>query len=165
MHKKKDIVINTGPLLALIAAFNDLSILNGLYNRVLVSREVILEIEAGGSSGFGMDIFNKADFLEKSIAPLSINPFLQNSLDLGEASVIQLALNEKIQTVCIDESMGRRVARLNDLQLTGSIGILICAKYNGFDFSMSDTIDKMKSHGIYLSQNVINFALKQAKEL
>jgi predicted nucleic acid-binding protein len=35
---------------------------------------------------------------------------LLNSLDAGEASVIQLALNERIRTVCIDESAGRRLA-------------------------------------------------------
>lgn len=164
MHKKEAIVINTGPILALIAAFNDLSILNKLYNRVLVSREVVLEIEAGGSSGFGIGIFDQSDFLEKKETLLSINSFLKNSLDLGEAFVIQLALNENIQTVCIDESVGRRVARLNNLKLTGSIGLLIRAKHSGFDFSMFDTINKMKSHGIYLSQKVVNLALKQVNE-
>ena len=165
MHEPKDIVINTGPLLALIASFNDLTILNKLYKRVFVSREVILEIEAGGSSGFGVDVFNKSNFLDKSTALLSISPFLQNALDLGEASVIQLALNNNIQTVCIDEAMGRRVARLNNLQLTGSIGMLIHAKHIGFNFSMTEAIENMKSHGIYLSRNLIEYALKQVNEI
>ena len=90
---------------------------------------------------------------------------MRNALDLGEASVIQLALDENIQTVCIDESMGRRIARLNGLRLTGSIGVLIRAKQNGFDFSMLDALHKMQSHGIYLSEKVINLALRQVKEI
>ena len=84
---------------------------------------------------------------------------------MGEASVIQLALDENIHTVCIDESMGRRIARLNGLKLTGSIGVLIRAKQDGFDFSIREAINRMQSQGIYLSQKVVDFALKQVNEI
>jgi predicted nucleic acid-binding protein len=67
-------------------------------------------------------------------------------LDCGEAAVIQLALNEGIQTVCIDEVQGRRIARLSNLSLTGSIGILIRAKKEDYSFSMPDAIERMKKH-------------------
>ena len=95
---------------------------------------------------------------------MNITPFLRNALDLGEASVIQLALDENIHTVCIDEAMGRRIARLNGLKLTGSIGVLIRAKRAGFDFSMRETTNRMQAQGIFLSQKVINFALEQSNE-
>jgi predicted nucleic acid-binding protein len=136
MPETEELVINTGPLLALIAGIGDLSLLELLYKRVLVPFEVCQEIEA-----------------------------VRNALDLGEASVIQLALNENIHTVCIDEPMGRRIARLNGLKLTGSIGVLIRAKQDGFDFSMREAINRMQSQGIYLSQKVVDFALKQVNEL
>jgi predicted nucleic acid-binding protein len=164
MPETEELVINTGPLLALIAGIGDLSFLSGLYKRILVSFEVSEEIEAGGASGFGVIEFRKSNFLEKRPNPIAISPFLRNALDLGEASVIQLALDENIQTVCIDESVGRRIARLNGLKLTGSIGVLVRAKQNGFDFSMLDAIKRMQSQGIYLSEHVINFALQQAGE-
>ena len=164
MHKTDELVINTGPLLALIAGIGNLSFLQLLYKRVLVSFEVSEEIKAGGSTGFGLKEFEESDFLEKWPKPLTINPFLRNALDLGEASVIQLALDENISTVCIDESVGRRIARLNNLKLTGSIGVLIRAKQNGFDFSMHHAIERMQSRGIYLSQKVITFALQQVKD-
>jgi len=160
MPETEELVINTGPLLALIAGIGDLSFLDLLYKRVLVSFEVCQEIEAGGTSGFGVSEFRKSSFIEKRSNPLTITPFLRNVLDLGEASVIQLALDENIHTVCIDESMGRRIARLNGLKLTGSIGVLIRAKQDGFDFSMCDAINRMQSQGIYLSQKVVDFALR-----
>ena len=161
MHKTKEIVINTGPLLAMIASIGDLSFLEQMYKRVLVPFEVCREIEAGGSSGFGVNEFRTAEFIEKSSGPLKIPSFLRNTLDIGEASVIQYALDENIQTVCIDEAMGRRIARLNGLSLTGSIGVLIRAKQEGFAFSMQEAINRMQSHGIYLSQKVIDFALNR----
>jgi len=125
MHKPKSIVINTGPIIALVAALGDLSILKRLYKDVLV--------------------------------PIQ-------TLDIGEASVVQLAVQKNISVVCIDEAVGRRVARLNGLKLTGSIGILIRAKKEGFPIVISDVIQRMKSHGIWLSEGVISFALEQAGE-
>jgi predicted nucleic acid-binding protein len=116
------IVTNTTPLLALSAACGSLEILRGLYERVIVPREVEQEIMAGGASLFGIPVFEQADWLERRTQPVQINPWLTNTLDRGEASVIQTALNESITLVCIDETVGRRIARLNGLALTGSIG-------------------------------------------
>jgi predicted nucleic acid-binding protein len=165
MPENKSLVINTGPLLALIAGYGDLSLLEKLYQHVLEPFEVCQEIESGGAKAFGVKTFYQDGFLEKQSTPLDIVQFLKNSLDLGEASVIQLALNENIQTVCIDEAVGRRVARLNGLSLTGSIGVLIRARKAGFTFSMREAINRMHSKGIYLSQSVINFALQQSHEI
>ena len=86
-------------------------------------------------------------------------------MDLGEASVIQFALNNQIKTVCIDEAVGRRIARLNGLSLTGSIGILLKAKQYDSSISIKTAIDNMLAHNIRLSSTVIHFALKQANEL
>lgn len=165
MPKTDSLVINTGPLLALTAGYGDLSLLEKVYRRVLVPFEVCQEIGMGGTTAFGVTEFSNSKFLEKQSKPLVIVEFLKNSLDLGEASVIQLALNEKIHTVCIDEAVGRRVARLNGLDLTGSIGVLIRARKNGLDFSMREAINRMQSNGIYLSQKVIAFALQQSNEI
>ena len=164
MPDTENIVINTGPVIALVAALKDLTFLESLYKRILVPFEVCREIESGGYSGFGVNEFRKAHFLEKIKKPLSISPFLQNTLDLGEASVIQLAIDEQIPVVCIDEVLGRRIARLNNLRLTGSIGILIRAKKLGMDFTMKNCLNEMKAKGIYLSEKVVDFALKQVGE-
>lgn len=164
MPNSKEIVINTSPLLALSAALGDLSVLQTLYKQVFVPFEVCQEIEKGGSMGFSVAEFKAATFLNKLDKPLTISPFLKNSLDIGEASVIQLALDKGVETVCIDETVGRRIARLNNLSLTGSIGILIRASKQGHLFSMSEAIKNMQARGIWLSNNVIAIALKEAEK-
>jgi predicted nucleic acid-binding protein len=164
MPDSKQIVINTSPLLALSAALGDLSLLQSLYTEVFVPFEVCQEIEKGGLSGFSVAEFKAAHFLHKLDKPLIISPFLKNSLDIGEASVIQLALDKGIQTVCIDETVGRRIARLNNLTLTGSIGILIRAHREGYLFSMPEAIKNMQARGIWLSDNVISIALKEVEK-
>ncbi|AVH67466.1 DUF3368 domain-containing protein [Nostoc sp. 'Peltigera membranacea cyanobiont' N6] len=163
MPNTEIIVINTAPIISLVAALGDLDVLQ-LYTQVLVPFEVCQELLVGGASGFAVAEFEAATWLKKWPTPLNISPFLLNSLDLGEASVIQLALNESISTVCIDETVGRRIARLSGLNLTGSIGILLRAKQEGYPVLMRQAIERMINRGIRLSETVIAVALRQAEE-
>ena len=163
MPETQDIVINTSPIIALVAALGDLRVLQ-IYRHVWVPLEVSQEIAAGGAAKFALAEFTAAHWLHKRAQPVNIAPHLLNTLDKGEASVIQLALDEDIQTVVIDEAAGRRIARINGLAVTGSIGILLRAKNEGHPFSMQEAIDRMQARGIWLSDRVIAFALTQAGE-
>lgn len=160
-EQAKSIVTNTTPLIALTAATGSLDVLRELYARVVVPHEVAAEIRAGGKEAFGLDVFEKASWLEISQNPVVLPPYLQNSLDRGEASVIQTALQEGIELVCIDEVAGRRIARLSKLNLTGSIGILLKAKSMGYPLSIPETIERMRARGIWLSEAVVRFAMEQ----
>lgn len=164
MPETNRIVINTAPIISLVAALGDLTVLQSLYNQVLVPCEVCQEIRAGGTSGFGVTEFEAAHWLQKWQTPQNIPPLLLNSLDLGEAAVIQLAINESIQTVCIDEVAGRRIARLSGLSVTGTIGILLRTKREGYPISVKQAIQRMLDLGIRLSATVITFAIEQAGE-
>lgn len=165
MPNPKKIVINTSPLIALVAAVGDLRILQSLYEEVWVPLEVAEEILAGGASGFAIVEFQQATWLIKQTVPLQISPSLLNALDLGEASVIQLAINQRIKTVCIDEVVGRQVARSNGLLLTGSIGVLLKAKQQTPSLSIRVAIENMLNYNIRLSQRVIDFALRESGEV
>ena len=162
MPDKKTIVTNTSPLIGLVAAWGSLEPLSELYHSVKVPKEVANEILSGGGSNFAVNEFQSADFLDVLTHPTELSPFLSNSLDQGEAAVIQLALNQNIATVCIDESIGRRVARMNGLQLTGSVGILARYKHElAPDFSLVEAVEKMRSKGIRLGEQIKRFALMQ----
>jgi predicted nucleic acid-binding protein len=117
----------------------------------------------GGPDQFAVAAFEAAHWLQKKPALMeNIAAVLLNTLDRGEAAVIQLALNENVQTVCIDEITGRRMARLHGLAVTGSIGVLLRARRGGYTISMRDALQRMRNRGIWLSDRVINFALAQA---
>ena len=158
------IVINTSPLIPLVAAWGDLTRLEALYQQIWVPFEVSQEILQGGATQFAVSEFEQATWLKKQTTPQPISPFLLNTLDLGEASLIQLALDSNLATVCLDEAVGRRVARLNGLTLTGSIGILLRAKQQDPALSVKVAIANMLKHNILLSQTVITFALTPAGE-
>jgi predicted nucleic acid-binding protein len=130
----KELFINTTPILALIAAAGSLDILPFLYRCVWVPWEVCREIQAGCTDGFAIPEFEPASWLHKQAQPVTLSPLLRNSLDPGEAAVIQLALHHDIPLVAIDETVGRRFARLSGLTVTGLIGILLHAKTLGYPF-------------------------------
>lgn len=157
------VVINTTPLIALTAATGNLDVLRALYYRVVVPYEVAEEIRAGGKDAFGLDVFEHASWLEIRPSPVKLPPYLQNSLDRGEASVIHTALQEGVELVCIDEVVGRRIARLSKLSLTGSIGVLLKAKSEGYPLSIPEALKRMHARGIWLSESVVRFALGHSR--
>jgi predicted nucleic acid-binding protein len=163
MPGPRDIVVNTGPLLALAAA-GHLGLLRSLFGRVVVPAEVGEEIAAGGSVQFACAEFEAATWLGRRQTHLILPPYLLTTLDRGEAAVIALALAEKIPTVCIDEIVGRRVARLHGLGVTGSIGILIQAKQQGLPVSVRTSVANMRRRGIWLSPALEAEALRLAGE-
>lgn len=126
--------------------------------------EVVKEITVENSLKFGADVFSAAKFLIKESKYIEINPMLSNSLDSGEASVIQMALNKRISLVGIDEIVGRRIARLSGLKLNGSLGMLVRAKKNGLIESVSFCVQKMIENGIYLSEGLIAQVLRESGE-
>ncbi len=160
----RTIVVNTTPLIALAAAgcFDALPL---LYQHVIVPLEVAGEIRAGGTHGIGAAELNSSAWLEIQTSHAMIPPYLANALDRGEAAVIATALDRGIRLVCIDEIVGRRMARLSGLNLTGSLGILIKAKRRGFPVVIADAARRMHDHGIWLSAQVIASALAAAGEV
>jgi predicted nucleic acid-binding protein len=96
MRESKQLVINTGPLIALVAALGDLRILETLYDQVIVPFDVGEEIMTGGASGFAVAQFEEAQWLQCRLQPIDIEPYLLNLLERGQASVIQLARGENI---------------------------------------------------------------------
>lgn len=70
MPETQEIVINTGPMMAIVAALGDLEVLK-IYRRVCVPLEVCGEITTGESSRFAALEFEAAHWLEKWKQPLS----------------------------------------------------------------------------------------------
>jgi len=161
MPSTSALVINTGPLLALLAATGDLKLLRLVSPSTIVPFEVQKEILAGGKHGFGVSGFLKEEWLDQRSSPTSIPPFLSNATDLGEASVIALALAESISTVCLDDQEARRTARLCGLKVTGSLGILLTARRLGAEVDLEIAIQGMRQHGIWLSEQLVRKVLQE----
>ena len=152
MPETSALVINTGPILALVAALGDLKVLQRHYQHVVVPCEVCDELLRSGMTVFAASEFQVATFLDKRQQPTPLAPHLANAVDPGEAAVIQIALNENIPVVCIDETVGRRLARINGLLLTGSLGVLLKAHAAGDSIDLRVCIHRMRDRGVWISR-------------
>ena len=119
MPETRSIVINTTPLIALSAAMGSLDVLKVMYDRVIVPKEVVDELHAGGQEAMGWAEFQAANWIERRTEEAKIIAYVRNALDRGEAAVVQTALDENIERVCVDEAVERRVARLCGLTVSG----------------------------------------------
>ncbi len=155
------VVADTSPLIAL-ALCESLHVLVKLFGEVKVSRTVFNEACMPGKPK--ADILEK--FLKKKIVDIAENDLIigGKSLDLGELSSILLYKHLNADYLLIDEQIGRRIAKLNQVKIIGSLGVLIEAKNKRFIPSIKPQIEILKTSKIFFSQNLLNHALKIASE-
>jgi predicted nucleic acid-binding protein len=85
-------------------------------------------------------------------------------LDPGEESVLRVALQSPGCEVVIDDLAGRWCAEAHRIPLLGTIGLVILAKRLGRITEARPIIEDLRRVGLYVKENVIADALKQAGE-
>lgn len=154
------IVINTSPLLSL-SKMQVFEAIGKLPFEFICPAEVEAEILAGASQGYDTEI---PDWLEIVSLKNPLSLLAIASLDTGEAAVIQLALENNISLVCIDELKGRRAALAVGLKVVGSLGLLGKSKTLGFISEVRPFIEKAKNAGIFYDNQLIETFLKSLGE-
>ena len=86
------------------------------------------------------------------------------TLDRGEASAIALALEQLNCLLIIDERRGRMVAQRLQLNVTGTLGILLQAKSRGFIAAIKPFLDIIGTTNFRLSAQLMQAAINQAGE-
>ena len=155
------IIADTSPLIAL-ALCESLDILDKLFEEVKVSNTVFDEVCMPGKPK--ADILKK--FLNGKVVDVNQDELIigGKSLDFGELSSILLYKHLKADYLLIDEQIGRRIAKLNQVKVIGSLGVLIEAKNKGLIPSIKPQIEILKLSKIYFSQDLLNHALELTNE-
>lgn len=158
MNKK--IVTNTSPLIAL-SHMQAFEIILQLPFEFICPKEVAIEISNGINKGHPVSLPSGVSVqkISQQISPLALA-----ALDSGEAAVIQLALEQNIETVCIDEIKGRRAALSVGLKVVGSLGLLGRAKTQGLIAEIRPFIEKAIQAGIFYDEELINSFLSSFSE-
>jgi len=147
----KRIVINTGPLIAL-GKMQAFSVIKQLPYEFCCPAQVETELLNGAALGHPV---SRPDWVTVLSLQSPLTPFASIALDDGEAAVIQLALEQQLNRVCIDETKGRRAALSVGLQVVGSLGMLGKAKTEGLIAAVRPFIVQGQRSGLYYSANLI----------
>jgi len=155
-------VINSTPLISL-AIIDKLSLLDELFDEVYIPMAVFKEAtRKGKKKAMVIEAWGKKK--RSDVRDIKAKTALELILDEGEAEVIVLAQEKGIDLVIIDEDKARKIAKLNNLSVTGTIGILLDAKNQGKIPQVKHFLAKLVSEGIYISEHLYDRALKLAKE-
>lgn len=158
------IVTNTGPLI-ILAKIDHLELLQQMFTTVLIPPAVHREFMA--KSGLES---RRLEFALKQFVEISTEPELPptvtvatNHLDAGEQQAIALAYAKNSKLV-IDERLGRQAARQLGLTITGSVGVLIEAKQQGYISAVVPLLLSARQQGYWLSDDLITVAAKMTDE-
>ncbi len=158
----RKIISNTTPILSLLK-IDKLNLLKELYGIVIVPFAVYQEIEEGKEKPYYQDL-TSLDWIEiRNIKNPDSREYLID-LDDGEAEVLVLAKEINADLVILDEIMGRRYAKRFEINLTGTIGILLKAKENGLITSIKNLMSELVEKGTWLNPKLISKAIKIANE-
>ncbi len=157
------VISNTSPLLYLHQV-GHLELLPGLYGQVQIPTAVREELRAGVELGVSVPDIDTLEWLQ--IQPLRDMTRLPVVIDLGpgEAEAIALAMAHLGSLLILDDALGRRIAHLNGLTCTGTLGVLIKAKQQGLLSRVSPVIEALRNTTMYLTHTLTQAVLKEAGE-
>lgn len=154
------IVLDTGPIIALARA-DALDIIARLPIEFSAPTEVRDELDEGVRRGHPAVSIPWIRYTTLA-APISLAAL--GELDRGEAAVIQLALEQRIGIVGIDERKGRQVAGTAGLRVTGTLGLLGRAKAHGIVEAVAPYVDKMQAECVWFDEELVRRFLAQVGE-
>jgi uncharacterized protein len=85
-------------------------------------------------------------------------------LDKGEASVIALALEIENSVIIIDEKKGRKIAKNLNLEVIGSLKVLLIARKKGVISRIYPILQELGSQNFRFSKKLVTQALIEANE-
>ena len=159
------VVSNTSPLLNL-ALIGELSLLQGLFDRIVVPHAVRSELEgrlfrAGISAPFPMPPWIEA----RPVANRPLVDSLSLELDAGEAEAIALAVEIQADLILVDERLARKVGTRLGLRFVGVLGLLVEAKRRGLIPFVKPVLDALLTMaGFWVGNSLYKRALSEVGE-
>ncbi len=147
-------IISDTSCLIILTSIGELELLHKLYGQITTTLDIAAEY--GEALPEWVEIMTVTDKSKQLLLELQI--------DKGESSAIALALEIPDSMIILDDGKARRIASQLGIIYTGSIGVIVKAKLQGFIPSIKPTIAKIKQAGFRLSPEIELQALKQAKE-
>ncbi len=159
------VVCNSSPLIHL-AKVGKLELLKEYFTEILIPEAVYRECVVDGKDREDAKRIESASWIRVvDIKNIDLKKALNTVLDEGESEAIVLALQESADLILLDDYEARELARTYGLKITGTIGLLIKAKYEGDISSIGEMLKKLRRTGFWLSDDLYTKILRDEGEL
>ncbi len=158
-----EFICNTSPF-QYLHQIGHLDLLPALTRGVVVPPAVVEELDAGRALGLDLPDLRSLGWV--TLRTPASSPALPLAADLGkgESAVLALALESNDPLVILDDGLGRRVAELLRIPLTGTLGILLDAKEARMIAALNPMLDQLDSLRFRLSAATRAAVLRLAGE-
>jgi len=161
MHK---VIVNSTPIIAL-CHIGKLSLLRDLYGGIYIPEAVYREICCKANSVAKFELDKSLDWIRVCRIQNDMTRFFfKSQLHDGEVEVMILGKEQGAALLVIDDKNAKRHAKHLGFNVTGTLGILLKAKQEGYIYAIKPLIDKMVANGIYINSKIIAFCLNEANE-
>ena len=140
------IIISDTSCLIALSNIGMLHIVKDLYDEIIITSEV--KAEFGEILPDWIIVMQVRDKLKQTD--------IEKRLDKGEASSIALALEIPNSMLIIDEIKGRNIAKSVNIEIIGTIGILLLASNKGLINDVISVILKLTNNGFRLSDKLLD---------
>ena len=155
------VVADSSALLAL-AACDCLTVLDALFEDVRVPGAVFRECTVQGKPPTDM----LRTYLQDRVDDVDLMEFVVAASGLGQGELEAMALYKRLRAdrLLIDDGRARRVARINGVEVIGSVGVLVLAKSQNLVPAVGPLLDRIISAGNHVSEGLVSEALRLSGE-
>jgi len=148
------IVITDASCFITLDKIDGMHLLHSLYKQVLTTPEIAAE--------FGKRL---PEWVEvKAVLNRDLLYNYAETVDIGEASAMALASEIHADLLIIDDAEGRRFAKKLELNITGTVGVILSAKLGGVIPNVKPYILKIQQTNFRISDWLTSQILKDAGE-
>ncbi len=156
------IVADSSALIAL-AICNGLELLDRLFEKVKVPQAVFDEVIVEGKP-MAVRLHH---YLQEKVCAVDLTTMVINAGGLGRGELEAMALYKQINAdyLLIDDKRARKVARLNQIEITGSQGILLFAKQERIILKVKPYIEQLQHSNLRIDERLMIKTLQMADEI
>lgn len=152
MLTEYNIVIADTTCFILLDKIGELDLLKKLFNNVITT--TVIAAEFGNPLPSWIHI--------KGVKDIQFQATLD--IDVGEASAIALAIESEPSLLILDDNKGRKAARRLNLNVTGTLGLILKAKRVGVITNIKPIFDKVQKTNFRYTDTVLKEILALAGE-
>lgn len=155
------VVADTSALVAL-AACDSLWLLDRLFQEVRVPQAVFRECAVPAKP----EAERLQAYLHDRVVEVDLEQFIIAVAGLGQGELEAMALYKHLQAdrLLVDDQRARKVARLNGIEIVGSLGVLLRAKESGLVREISPILAVIQASGVHYGKDLVAEALRLAGE-
>jgi predicted nucleic acid-binding protein len=144
---------------------NGLHWLPQMFDEVLVSSDVLEELQAAIFIGFDVPHLLDIEWIQFSDPQLTI-PMAWLSIDMskGDLLITSLALENQPCILLLDDGVARKAARLAGLTVWGTLSILLEAKQRELIPDIANYVDRFDRAGMWVSSDIRRRILRLSGE-